>query len=118
MTGHTQVATAVVTPAEVLLSLSGITKSFGAARALNGVDLDIAAGEVFGLMGDRRQASPTRTTNPAKRVRGSAVFRRLTASENLHHVGRFGPPGSPRKRTLQACGDLLEALPGPSFVGA
>ena len=58
MTGHTQVAAAVVAPAEVLLSLRGITKSFGAVRALNGVDLDIAPGEVLGLMATTARANP------------------------------------------------------------
>ncbi len=61
MTGHAQVATAMIAPAEVLLSLRGITKSFGAVRALNGVDLDIAPGEVLGLMGDNGAGKSTLT---------------------------------------------------------
>jgi simple sugar transport system ATP-binding protein len=61
MAGHTQLATAIVAPAEVLLSLRGITKSFGAVRALNGVDLDIAPGEVLGLMGDNGAGKSTLT---------------------------------------------------------
>jgi simple sugar transport system ATP-binding protein len=35
-----------------VLKLRGISKNFGAIQALTGVDLDIAAGEVLGLMGD------------------------------------------------------------------
>jgi ribose transport system ATP-binding protein len=44
---------ATVTPAMVapLLSVRGIGKSFGGVRALKGVDLDIRAGEVHGLVG-------------------------------------------------------------------
>jgi len=59
MTNHTQAATG--TPARVLLALRGITKSFGAIRALDGVDLDIRAAEVLGLMGDNGAGKSTLT---------------------------------------------------------
>ena len=42
-----------------LLELSGITKSFGAIHALNGVDLKIAPGEAVGLMGDNGAGKST-----------------------------------------------------------
>jgi simple sugar transport system ATP-binding protein len=42
-----------------LLRLEGITKSFGAIHALQGVDLDIAAGEAVGLMGDNGAGKST-----------------------------------------------------------
>ena len=35
-----------------LLSLKGITKRFGAVQALGGVDFEVRAGEVVGLVGD------------------------------------------------------------------
>jgi ABC-type sugar transport system ATPase subunit len=41
-----------VRPAAPLLELRGIGMSYGAVRALSGVDLDIAAGEVVALCGD------------------------------------------------------------------
>ncbi|GGL53211.1 ATP-binding cassette domain-containing protein [Wenxinia marina] len=41
------------------LSLKGITKSFGAIHALENVSLDIAAGEVLGLMGDNGAGKST-----------------------------------------------------------
>src|SRR5579875_2478453 len=45
---------AVAAPASngTLLSLRGISKSFGAVRALSGVNLDIPAGKVTALIGD------------------------------------------------------------------
>jgi simple sugar transport system ATP-binding protein len=42
-----------------LLELSGITKSFGAIHALQGVDLSVAAGEAVGLMGDNGAGKST-----------------------------------------------------------
>lgn len=42
-----------------LLELSGVTKSFGAIHALNGVDLTIAPGEAVGLMGDNGAGKST-----------------------------------------------------------
>jgi ABC-type sugar transport system ATPase subunit len=42
-----------------LLSISQITKSFGAIQVLNGVNLDIAAGTVTGLVGDNGAGKST-----------------------------------------------------------
>jgi len=42
-----------------VVELRGITKSFGAIRALNGVDLTIARGEAIGLMGDNGAGKST-----------------------------------------------------------
>lgn len=42
-----------------LLELKGITKSFGAIHALNGIDLTIAPGEAVGLMGDNGAGKST-----------------------------------------------------------
>ncbi|HEX7733228.1 MAG TPA: ATP-binding cassette domain-containing protein [Ktedonobacteraceae bacterium] len=42
-----------------LLSLRGIGKTFGAVRALQGVDLDVYAGEVVGLVGDNGAGKST-----------------------------------------------------------
>ena len=40
-----------MTAAEVVLSYHNVTKSFGAARALDGVELEIRRGEIFGFIG-------------------------------------------------------------------
>jgi len=42
-----------------LLQLSGIRKSFGAVDVLHGVDLQVAAGEVIGLVGDNGAGKST-----------------------------------------------------------
>jgi len=42
-----------------LLKLDGITKSFGAIHALQGIDLSIGAGEAVGLMGDNGAGKST-----------------------------------------------------------
>ncbi|SFQ43292.1 ABC transporter [Actinomadura madurae] len=45
--------------AGTLLSLRGVSKSFGAVAALTGVDLDVAAGEVVALVGDNGAGKST-----------------------------------------------------------
>jgi simple sugar transport system ATP-binding protein len=52
---------ATATPLPPLLDLRGIAKSFGAVRALDGIDLAIAPGEVVGLMGDNGAGKSTLT---------------------------------------------------------
>jgi D-xylose transport system ATP-binding protein len=42
-----------------LLSLRGVSKRFGAVQALDGVDLDVSAGEVVGLVGDNGAGKST-----------------------------------------------------------
>jgi simple sugar transport system ATP-binding protein len=61
MTNHTHIATAEGAPPAMLLSLHAITKTFGAIRALDGVDLDIRPAEVLGLMGDNGAGKSTLT---------------------------------------------------------
>jgi len=58
--GPSESAGSEVAPStDVLLSLRGITKSFGAVRALQHVDLDIPAGQVTALIGDNGAGKST-----------------------------------------------------------
>ena len=42
-----------------LLQLNGVTKSFGAVRALKGVSFDLQAGEVHALLGENGAGKST-----------------------------------------------------------
>lgn len=49
-----------------LISLSGVTRSFGRTRALDGLDLTVAAGEVHGFLGLAKMRHLTRTAVTAE----------------------------------------------------
>ena len=44
--------TALPSRGEILLSLTGVSKNFGAVSALTDIDLNVHAGEVVALVGD------------------------------------------------------------------
>ncbi|MFD0904677.1 ATP-binding cassette domain-containing protein [Actinomadura sediminis] len=78
-----------------LVSLRGITKSFGAVKSLRGVDLTLAPGEVLGLVGD----------NGA----GKSTLMKVLAGALRHDTGtiaidgrevRFGSPADARRERI------------------
>jgi simple sugar transport system ATP-binding protein len=68
---------------EPLVSLRGITKSFGAVRSLRGVDLRLESGEVLGLVGD----------NGA----GKSTLMKVLAGALTHDAGEIRIDGHPRR---------------------
>ena len=79
-----------------LLRLRGIAKSFGAVQALDGMDLDIAEGEVVGLMGDNGAGKSTLT----KIIAGN--FRPTEGSITLDgEAAVFPTPAAARARGIE-----------------
>ncbi len=120
---------------EVAISVSGLEKSYGAVRALAGVDLEVAAGTVLGLLGPNGAGKTTiirilttllKPDGGAARVAGldvvrdaarlreriglagqyAAVDENLTGLENLTMVGRLY--GESRQDAGRRAQDLLE----------
>src|SRR3954447_24885470 len=119
---------------EPAILTSGLTKSFGDVRALDGVDLEVATGTVLGLLGPNGAGKTTavrvlttllKPDSGSARVVGldvvehaaelrqriglagqyAAVDELLTGDENLTMVGRlYGMPGGEAKRRA---GELL-----------
>ena len=79
-----------------LLELRDITKNFGAIEALKGVDLDLDAGEVLGLMGDNGAGKSTLVKIIAGNFPASDGFMEL-AGERCH----FARPLDARGRGIE-----------------
>jgi ABC-2 type transport system ATP-binding protein len=119
--------TATAVEHRALIEVRGLTKSFGSVRALDGVDLEVAAGTVLGLLGPNGAGKTTlvrvlstllRPDSGTARVAGldvvaqaaelreqiglagqyAAVDENLTGLENLTMVGRlYGERRGPAK---------------------
>ena len=123
------------TVTETAIEATGLIKHFGATRAVDGVDLSVAPGQVLGLLGPNGAGKTTTVrilatlTTPdegrarvggfdvldqAHQVRGiigltgqfASVDNRLTGLENLLLIARL--LGQPRKQARQTARDLLE----------
>ncbi len=122
---------------EPLLALRGIRKRFGAVQALDGVDFDVRAGEVVGLVGDNGAGKSTlvkvmsgiyvaddgeyRFGGDAQHVRGptdattlgvATVYQDLALCDNLDVVANLFVG---REELAGGAGRLLRALDEPSM---
>jgi ABC-2 type transport system ATP-binding protein len=124
-----------VSPSEPAISVNGLKKSFGAVRALDGVDLEVPPGSVLGLLGPNGAGKTTAVrvlttllrpdagtvlvtgldvVRDAVELRGriglagqyAAVDENLTGLENLVMVGRLY--GERRAKARQRGEELLE----------
>ncbi|MFG1813456.1 ATP-binding cassette domain-containing protein [Kribbella sp. NPDC049174] len=122
---------------EPAIEIEGLTKQFGAATALDSVELQVPAGTVFGLLGPNGAGKTTlvrilatllrpdagtarlagfdvvRQSNAVRRAIGlsgqfAAVDPYLTGRENLRMIGRLS--GLNRSRTKQRTDELLATV--------
>jgi ABC-2 type transport system ATP-binding protein len=120
-----------------LLKVSGLAKTFGAIRAVDGVSFEVRAGEIYGLLGPNGAGKTTTISmlsgllkpdagemlvegtpfwsapQQAKRIMGVvpqevAVYEELSGRENLEFWGRIA--GLKAREARVRAGELLEAL--------
>ncbi len=124
-------------PPDAVLSVEGLTKSFGDRRAVDGVSFEIAPGETFGLLGPNGAGKTTTISmicglvppdagritlcghadgpaTPQARSRlgyvpqDLAIYPDLTARENLQLFGRL--QGIPRRALTSRVDEVLEMV--------
>ncbi len=93
---------------DAAISVSGLVKSFGDVRALDGIDFEVAPGTVLGLLGPNGAGKTTAvrvlTTllRPAPAARASRDSTRSRMRPNYDHVSDW-PASTPRStRTSRA----------------
>ena len=99
------------------MSIRGIKKSFGAVKALRGVDLDIYPGECLGLVGDNAAGKSTFT----KMLSGAYIPDEGTMEIDGHEV-RFESPNDAREHRIEMVYQDLSLcdtidIPGNLFLG-
>ncbi|HSK91542.1 MAG TPA: ABC transporter ATP-binding protein [Euzebyales bacterium] len=100
---------------EVVIRTEGLVKDYGSVRALNGVDLRIEQGEIFGFLGPNGAGKSTtiRVLLDLLRPTGgrAEVFGIAPAEGGAQLRGRIGYlPGELAMRGRQTAGDLLRHL--------
>jgi ABC-2 type transport system ATP-binding protein len=74
---------------EPAIQVRGLRKSFGAKEAVTGIDLDIAAGSLVGLVGPNGAGKTTSLSMMTGRLRGLPVAEARSRAAQLLDV--FGP---------------------------
>ncbi len=118
------------------LSIRNVSKKFGTQTVLNGIDLDVPQGEIFGLLGPSGSGKTTlikMLTNLEKQTTGEIIFegiqlpsskiipqvgymsqadglyQELTATENLDFFAAlFGLPSAKRKERIAATAKIVD----------
>ncbi|MFC9977711.1 ATP-binding cassette domain-containing protein, partial [Spirillospora sp. NPDC127200] len=68
------------------LSVTGLVKSFGRSRALDGLDLSVAAGEVHGFLGPNGSGKSTTIRVLLGLLRADAGTAELLGGDPWHHA--------------------------------
>ena len=83
-----------MTDAAAILSGTGVTKAFGGLVAVNGVDFEIRAGEIFGLIGPNGAGKTTlfRLLSGVYKPNGGSIFLRdvQIGGRSAHAVNHLG----------------------------
>jgi ABC-2 type transport system ATP-binding protein len=126
-----------VAAAELAVDATGLVKSFGDVRAVDGIDLQVRRGEVFGVLGPNGAGKTTTlqmlatllpidggcasifgvdvasNPHPVRQLVGvtgqyASVDENLTGAENLYLFGRL--LGLPAAKARKTAGELLESF--------
>jgi ABC-2 type transport system ATP-binding protein len=74
------------------IEIHGLTKGFGSARALDGLDLTVAEGEVHGFLGPNGAGKSTTIRILLGLVRADAGTVRLLGGDPMERRRRTAPP--------------------------
>lgn len=74
----------MATPAPIILKISGLTKSFGDIKAVNGLSLEVRRGEVFGFLGPNGAGKTTTIKMMCGLLRADAGSVEINGDDVLH----------------------------------